>query len=141
MLLWFAGMAVLLVWAVFKDPAIDYRLIMAGAVAPDVVDGLRGGPRELHTLAFAVAALVAVMAATRGREASRRRLLALPIGAFCHLILDGTWTQTATFWWPAFGSRFTVDGLPSFDRPLPLVLAMEGAGLAAIVFARRRGLC
>ena len=32
MLLWFAGMSFLAVWVVFHDPAIDHRLVMAGAV-------------------------------------------------------------------------------------------------------------
>jgi membrane-bound metal-dependent hydrolase YbcI (DUF457 family) len=137
-LLWFAGMSFVLVWAVFKDPAIDYRLVMAGALLPDAVDGLRGGPRELHTLAFSVGLLVAVMVATRQRRTLRRRLLALPIGTFCHLLLDATWTRTATFWWPAFGGRLSERGLPSLGRPMPLVVVLEVAGGLALIWARSR---
>ena len=48
MLFWFAGLAVVIVWKVFGDPAIDYRLIMAGALAPDLVDALAGGLGVLH---------------------------------------------------------------------------------------------
>ncbi|MDQ3106947.1 MAG: hypothetical protein M3Q68_03995, partial [Actinomycetota bacterium] len=80
MFLWFAGMAFVLVWAVFKDTSIDYRLVMGGALLPDVVDGVFGGPHVLHTLSFSVGLLVIVMLATRGRRALRRRLLAVPIG-------------------------------------------------------------
>ena len=32
MLLWFAGGSFLAVWLVFRDPAIDHRLVMAAAV-------------------------------------------------------------------------------------------------------------
>ncbi len=38
MFLWFAGLAVVGVWKVFGDTSIDYRLVIAGALAPDLVD-------------------------------------------------------------------------------------------------------
>ena len=138
MLLWFAGMAFLIVWTVFKDTAIDYRLVMAGALLPDVVDVMFGGPRLLHTLAFSVGLLVVVMLATRGHRRLRRRLLALPIGTFCHLVLDATWTRTATFWWPFFGTDFEGSGLPSLDRPVALLIALEIVGLLALVWCHGR---
>ena len=137
MLFWFAGMAVLLVWQVFRDPAIDYRLVIAGAVLPDVVDGIAGGARVLHTLAAAVVVLVGVMLVTRRRRAVRRRLLAVPIGMFCHLLLDGVWTDGGLFWWPAMGRGFDGRELPSLERPAALVLLMELVGVAALVRHRR----
>jgi hypothetical protein len=150
--LWFAGMALVMVWAVFKDPAIDYRLVVVGALLPDVVDGLvlgfgGGGGSALyfHTLLSGVSLLVVVMLATRGRRGLRRRLLIVPIGALCHLVLDGMWARTATFWWPFFGGRFSgggsdggVGGLPSLSRPAALVLVQEAVGLAALVWCWRR---
>ena len=132
MLLWFAGMAFVLVWTVFKDTAIDYRLVMAGALLPDVVDVWFGGAWVLHTLLCSVVLLVGVMLATRGRRQLRRRLLAVPIGTFCHLLLDAMWTRTATFWWPFFGTGFDADGLPSLSRPVWLVVVLELAGLVAL---------
>lgn len=138
MLFWFAGMSFVLVWTVFKDPAIDYRLVMAGALLPDVVDVAFGGARVLHTLAFSVVLLVAVMLGTRGRRTLRRRLLAVPIGTFCHLLLDAMWTRTATFWWPFFGRSFDVDGLPSFDRPVVVTIVLEVIGLLALLWCRSR---
>jgi membrane-bound metal-dependent hydrolase YbcI (DUF457 family) len=131
-------MAFVLVWTVFKDTAIDYRLVMAGALLPDVVDGVLGGPRVLHALSFSVALLVVVMLATRGRRTLRRRLLALPIGTFCHLLLDATWTRTVTFWWPFLGTRFEGDGLPSLSRPVVLLAVLEVAGLLALVWCHGR---
>lgn len=138
MLLWFAGMAFVIVWNVFKDTAIDYRLVMAGAVLPDLVDAPFGGPRLLHALSFSIGLLMAVMLATRGRRTLRRRLLALPIGTFCHLLLDATWTRTETFWWPFFGTAWRGDGLPSLDRPPTLVVALELAGLTALWWCHGR---
>ncbi len=103
MILWFAGMAVVAVWAVFRDPAIDLRLIVAGALLPDVVDGLLAlvglsGPWPAHTLVSAVCVLLGVMVVTRGRRLLRRRLLAVPIGTLLHLVLDGAWADTTVFW-------------------------------------------
>lgn len=138
MVLWFAGLAFVLVWSVFKDTAIDYRLVMGGALLPDVVDGLRGGPRQLHTLVAAVAALVGVMLATRGHRVLRRQLLALPIGLFCHLVLDATWTRTTTFWWPFLGGSLDGQGLPSLQRPVALLVVQEALGAAALVWCWRR---
>ena len=137
-MLWFAGMAFLIVWTVFKDASIDYRLVMAGALLPDLADGVFGGPRLLHTLAFSVGSLVAVMLATRGRRRLRRRLLALPIGMFCHLLLDATWARTATFWWPFFGTAFEGSRLPSFERPLALLVVLEVLGALALVWCHGR---
>ena len=132
MLLWFAGLSFVLVWQVFRDTAIDYRLVMAGAVLPDVVDVVAGGARVLHTLAFSVAFLLVVMVATRGRRSARRRLLALPIGTFLHLVLDGMWARTAVFWWPFFGWSFDGARLPTASRGVTLVVLQEVAGLVAL---------
>jgi hypothetical protein len=51
MFLWFAGVSLVFVWAVFKSPALDYRLVMLGAVLP-LGEVALGGPRLLHTLVF-----------------------------------------------------------------------------------------
>lgn len=137
MLLWFAGLSLVLVWQVFRDPAIDYRLVVAGALLPDVVDALIRGAAVLHTLAASVALLVLVMVATRGRRPWRRRLLAVPIGTFLHLLLDGMWAHTEAFWWPFFGWELA-GGLPSFSRPAAVVVVQELAGAAAVGWWVRR---
>jgi len=138
MVLWFAGMSFILVWAVFRDTAIDYRLVMAGALLPDAVDVFLGGPQVLHTLVFSVGLLVIVMLGTRGRRNLRRRMLALPIGTFCHLVLDATWARSITFWWPFLGRRLHDGGLPSLQRPAVLLVVLELAGLAALLWCRSR---
>ena len=135
MLLWFAGTAFLAVWLVFRDPAIDYRLVVAGALLPDVVDGLAAGkPWVAHSLLGAVGLLVAVMAGTHDRRLRRRRLLALPIGAFLHLVFDGAWLEAEVFWWPALGASFPGGRLPSLERGA-LAVVLELAGLTILGWA------
>lgn len=135
MLLWFAVTAPILVAEVFRSPLVDYRLVAAGALLP-LLEPLTGVFIGLHTLAGAVVALGGVMAATSGRRLVRRRLLGLPIGLFCHLVLDGTWTRTRLFWWPAFG--FGRQPAPESGRSLVLALLLELAGVALAVVAWRR---
>ena len=137
MLLWFAGGSFLAVWLVFRDPAIDHRLVMAGALLPDVVDLPTGGRWFGHTVLASVALLLATMLLTRGRRLLRRQLLAVPIGTFLHLVLDGAWTDSETFWWPAFGTDLGDGRLPSLERP-GLDIVLELVGLAVLVWAYRR---
>lgn len=138
MLLWFAGGSFLAVWLVFRDPAIDHRLVIAGAVLPDVVDGVvRGGPWLGHTVLASVVLLCGIMLATSGRRLVRRQLLAVPIGTFLHLVLDGAWTDTETFWWPAFGLDLGGGRLPSVERGV-LNVVLEVVGLVILVWAYQR---
>ncbi len=139
-------MALVVVWVVFHDPAIDYRVVLLGALLPDLVDAVFGGARLAlgdpggipgHTLAFSVVLLVVVMLATRGRRAARRRWIFLPVGSLLHLVLDGMWTRTDIFWWPAFG--WSLDGrLPFLDHGLALLGAQEVAGVLALVWFWQR---
>lgn len=136
LLLWFIGGSWLLVHAVFQSPALDYRLVVLGAVLP-LLDELSGGAWVLHSLLFSVVLLGVVMLATRRRRLVRRRWLGLPIGIFVHLVLDGVWANSAVFWWPFLGWSFRGSPVPEFDRG-PLVLLFEALGAAAIVFGWQR---
>jgi membrane-bound metal-dependent hydrolase YbcI (DUF457 family) len=136
-LLWFAGAAVVLVWVVFHDPAIDHRVLIAGALLPDLIDAPLGGARVAHTLLASAVLLVAVMLLTRGRRAARRRWLALPIGTFLHLLVDGVWARSATFWWPFLGGELSAP-LPSFDHGMTVLVLEELAGAIALVWFWRR---
>ena len=137
MLLWFAGAAVVLVWQVFHDRAIDHRVLIAGSLLPDLVDAPLGGARIAHTLLASAVLLVVVMLATQGRRAARRRWLALPIGTFLHLLVDGVWTRASTFWWPFLAGGLS-GPLPSVDHGLVVALVEEVAGAAALVWFWRR---
>ncbi len=135
MFLWFLGGSLVMAWAVFRDPAVDYRLVMVGAVLPDLVDAPFGGARVAHSVTASIVLLAVVMVATIGRRRLRRHLLALPIGTFLHLVLDGAFAVTTVFWWP-FTSGFDDEPLPSVRRGwwnLPL----EALGAVALVWAWR----
>ncbi len=137
MILWPAGMALVATWLVFRDPAIDHRVVVLGAVLPDVIDAPFGGARVLHTVAASAVLLVVVMLATRGRRHARRRWLFLPVGTFLHLVFDAMWTRTETFWWPAFG--WSLDGpLPALDHGTAVLLVEEVAGAVALLWFWRR---
>ncbi len=132
MVLWFAGLSWLLVWRVFRSPAVDYRLVVLGAVLPSV-DLLIGSPTPLHTVAGAVLGLTVVMVVARGRRLAQRRWLGVPIGMFAHLLLDATWADTALFWWPFTGDGLSGSDVPESSWPLALVLSLEVVGLVCLV--------
>ena len=135
MLLWFVGGSWVAVWAVLQDPAVDYRLVMLGALLPDVIDAPFGGIRYAHTLVASAAVLAVVMVATVGKRRLRRRLLGVPIGMLVHLVLDGVWTDARVFWWPFRGwSLATAGRLPSLAHPVGVTVAEEIAGALALVW-------
>ena len=122
MFLWFFGTAILSVWFVFRDDRFDYRLLIVGSILPDAIDIFSGGAWVMHSVLASIAALAIVMIATAGRKPSRRRLLALPIGMFMHLIFDGAFASARLFWWPLAGFSFDDAKLPSATRMGPNVL-------------------
>jgi len=128
-LLWYVGVSVLFVANVFRSAGIDYRLIAVGSILPLVVDLPVGHTAFGHTLLFAVLLLGAVMLLTIGRpRLLRRRLLCLPIGVFCGLVLSGAFTSSDLFLWPLGATAFPDDPL----LPAWWVVALEElAGLVA----------
>jgi hypothetical protein len=135
-LLWFLGTALVSVWYVFSDPFFDYRLVLVGALVPDLIDVPFGQARWAHSLTVSVGALALVMLVTAGRRPIRRLLLGLPIGMMLHLVWDGAFASTKVFWWP-FSGRWGDVRVPSLDR-LPLDIALEVAGAAILWWAWRR---
>jgi hypothetical protein len=137
-LLWFVGTAVVAVWFVFRDPAMDLRLVVAGALLPDLVDGLLfRGAGVAHALVTPVVALTVVMLTTRGHRHQRRQLIAFAIGLFLHLVFDAAFTRTQVFWWPFSGWSLPDVPLPSVERGLWNV-PLEVIGAALLVWAWRR---
>ncbi len=130
MLLWFLGTAVLTVWFVFRDPRFDYRLLLLGAVLPDIIDVPSGYARWAHSLTVCVGVLVVVMLATAGRKPARRLLLALPIGMLLHLVWGGAFAATKVLWWP-FSGGWGTTRVPSLARGWWDV-PMEVAGAAML---------
>lgn len=134
MLLWFAAPAVLGAWAVLRDPRFDYRLAAVGALLPDLIDLPVGQRAVAHTLVFAVASLVLVMAATVNRRGWRTRLLAIPVGLFVHLVLHGVVGRSELLYWPLFGDWGHAALWPSVTGGM----VREALGLVAAVWIWRR---
>ena len=115
MILWHLGVGALLVYVTIGRRRVDYRFILLGAVAPDLVDAALGlfafeGPSGrwiAHSLVAPVAVSIVILVALSGR----RRLAAfgLGVGWLTHLVADGMWNAPRTFLWPAFGSRFAAE--------------------------------
>ncbi len=135
MFIWFVVMSVVIVAVVFRSPAIDHRTVIAGALLP-LVEVVFGGPRILHSVVGAVVLLAVVMVSTRHSRLLRRRLLGVPIGMMCHLVLDGSFTRTEVFWWPLSGLDFAAGQVPELDH-LAVSLFLEVVGLAVGAWAWR----
>jgi membrane-bound metal-dependent hydrolase YbcI (DUF457 family) len=137
MFFWFIGTSIATVWFVFHDKKFAYRLVVAGALAPDVIEVSLGHAGPLHSVVTMVAIMAAVMLITYGRKKSRSKMLAVVIGMFLHLVFDGAFTNTKMFWWPISGFRFGDYALPVFDRG-PINIPLEIVGVLLIVWTRRQ---
>ena len=127
MLFWYVGLSIFLVATIFQSVGIDYRLVALGSLLPLIVDLPFGYRAYGYSLLFPVLLLALVMIATIGQpRLLRRRLLCLPIGVFCGLVLSGAFLNDALFLWPFLGSF-------SHDSLLPatwIVVVEELIGLA-----------
>lgn len=141
MFLWFIGAVTVAVVVVFRDPRFDYRLLAVGALAPDIVDATvgaaLGGALVLHSVLASIVVLTLVMATTVDRRPARRRWLALPIGMFLHLVVDGAVDDARVFWWPLGGPSFADARLPVVERGWWNV-PLEMLGAVAIAWLWRR---
>lgn len=142
--------AILLFRYIFRDPKVDVRMLALGAVLPNLIDKPLGtliAPEYFqanrligHTLVFPTAIMaLALLLTRRGRR--RRAIMAVAVGAMLHLLLDGMWTSSATFLWPAFGWAFD-QGQADYWGHLgglftPLAIAQELAGLAYLAYLYR----
>jgi hypothetical protein len=130
---WYVGPSVLGVFEVFRSRGLDYRLIALGAMLPLLLDAPSGHFGPAHSLVVTVAVLGGVMVGTIGRPRRlRRRLICIPIGWFCGLVLSGAFLHDSAFLWPLLGTDPGDVGL--LPPPTLLVLA-EAAGLAVIAWS------
>lgn len=133
MFVWFAVASVLIVALVFQSGAVDYRTVVVGALLP-WVEALTGGPALLHSMVGAVLVLVVVMAATQRRRLLRRRLLGIPIGMMCHLVLDGSFMDTDVFAWPLLGWERADGQVPELEN-LGRSMLLEAVGIGLALWA------
>lgn len=113
MLLWHLGIATLIVYVTLGRRRIDYRMILIGAVLPDIVDGVLGlfffeGPAGRWIAHSVLAAIVVTIVIILGFKGDRRQsLFGIGVGWLLHLVADGMWQAPQTFLWPAFGTEFS----------------------------------
>ncbi|HKZ89515.1 MAG TPA: metal-dependent hydrolase, partial [Thermoplasmata archaeon] len=94
---------------------LDYRLVLLGAILPDLVDKplgyLLGLESRLwaHTLVFLGSVLLV------SAVPSVRVLASAAVGIATHLLLDRMWEQPWVFVWPALGATFPSDGVNLFN--------------------------
>jgi hypothetical protein len=149
MFFWFVTLSIGGVAAVFRDPRLDHRLVAVGALLPLLLDGALSAVRGpfgrtwlLHSLSVHVALLALVMGVSIGRKPLRKRLLAVSIGGFAHLVLDGSWVDTAAFGWPLgwpLGGAVT-QNLQVLQRGVVINVLLEivGLGVGALLYQRCR---
>ena len=130
MFFWYVGPSVLAVYEIFRSRGLDYRLIAVGSLLPLAVDLSSGHFGAGHSILVAVGVLTIVMLGTIGRSRLlRRRLVCIPIGWLCALVLSGAFLHDHAFLWPLLGTDAGAVGL--VPPPTILVLA-EAAGIAVI---------
>lgn len=112
MLFWHIGAALWLFRWIFRDPKVDVRFLLLGAILPDLVDLPVGtilfperystGELWFHSLIVPTIYMTIVLVATR-RGRRRRAWMALGVGWLLHLVIDGMWVSQDVFLWPFFG--------------------------------------
>lgn len=152
MLFWHLGMTCAIVFLALGARRIDYRVVLLGAILPDLIDKpigriffadhFQNGRLYGHTLLVATVTLLAVQLTLRG--ATARRWFILPICMLIHQVLDGMWNDPIIWFWPLFGTEFPPDPIADYwlevlTRPLehPWELVKELIGIGALVFLFR----
>lgn len=121
MLFWHLGATLWLFRWIFRDPKVDVRFLLVGAILPDLIDLPVGtwvladrystGELWFHSLLIPTIFMALVLLTTR-RGRRRRAWMALGVGWLLHLLIDGMWAKEEVFLWPFFGWD-----LPSGEAP------------------------
>jgi hypothetical protein len=149
MLFWHLGANLWLFRWIFRDPKVDVRFLLLGALLPDLVDLPVGtlffadvfstGELWFHSLVVPTVYMALVLALTR-RGRRRRAWMALGVGWLFHLLLDAMWVSQEVFLWPFFGWEIPQGESPfwplAWERALsdPWRWIREVAGLAYLVW-------
>ena len=98
------GLAWLLSW---KSPTrIDYRLVLFGAILPDLIDKPLGYVTGLDSRLWAHTFLFLFAILALSFVPALRVLRLVGFGVATHLLLDLIWNQPAIVWYPAYGWSF-----------------------------------
>lgn len=153
MLFWHLGATLFLFRWIFRDPKVDLRFLLLGAVLPDLLDLPVGtllladrystGELWAHSLVLPALYMSVVLVTTR-RGRSRRAWMAIGIGWLFHLLLDAMWLDQQVFLWPFFGIEIPSGVSPywrlAFERAVadPWRWVMETVGLGYLAWVWRR---
>jgi len=103
-------------WFARLSRRLDIRILLVGALLPDIIDKplghilfreyLSSGRTFAHTLLFAV--LITLGGLVIRYRTGKNWMLVLSLGTFVHLILDEMWKQQwrSTILWPFYGLEF-----------------------------------
>ncbi|MCQ3802486.1 MAG: metal-dependent hydrolase [bacterium] len=154
MILWHLATALFGFRWVFRDPEADLRWLVAGALAPDVIDlpigallwvgTFASGELFAHSLTSTVVVGVAVLLLTRRGSPARRNLMVMMVGWLIHLLSDGIWLEPRVFWWPLWGWSFPSEELPFWQGAWaragsePWRWVSEAVGLGYLVAVLRK---
>lgn len=149
MLFWHLGASLWLFRWIFKDPKVDVRFLLVGAVLPDLVDMPIGtilvadrfstGELWAHSLIAPTLYMAIVLMATR-RGRRRRAWMAVGVGWLFHLLLDGMWLSEDVFLWPFFGWEVPSGSSPywslAWERAMsdPWRWVLEALGVGYLVW-------
>ena len=121
MLFWHVGATLFLFRWIFRDPKVDVRFLILGALLPDLIDMPIGplvladvystGELWFHSLLAASIYMALVLIFTR-RGRRRRAFMAVGVGWLFHLLLDGMWANPEVFFWPFFGWEIPMGEAP-----------------------------
>lgn len=145
MILWHAGLAAAITYFTLGRRRIDYRFILLGAIAPDLLDGLLSvlrfpaweGRGVSHSILAVVVVAVLILVTTHGTR--RLSLFGLAVGWLLHLVGDAMWDLPRTFLWPAFGFAFANAPEPYswdlFTRPQDHALPWIGEFVGVVLLS------
>ena len=112
MLFWHLGGNLWLFRWIFRDPKVDVRFLLLGAILSDLIDLPVGtvlladrystGELWFHSLTLPTIYMIGVLLLTR-RGRKRRAFMAVGVGWLFHLLLDGMWMNQEVLFWPFFG--------------------------------------
>jgi inner membrane protein len=151
LLFWHTGATVAIARYTFRDDRMDLRMLVLGALLPDLIDTPLGlvfyphlGTVRLfsHSLLLAGGVMIAVVLATR-RGRPRKLWMPIAIGMLLHLLLDAMWLDPETLWWPLLGWSFTPAAASTTGSYLTAVLTDwrvwvgEAIGLGYLLYLAR----
>jgi inner membrane protein len=136
-------------WFVALGRYLDVRLLMVGAMLPDIIDKPVGdflfrktfenGRIFSHTLLFLVLLTASGLILYRAKR--KVWMLTLAAGDFMHLALDQMWGVPQTLFWPLKGWQFPFEVLEGFGWSIwdalisyPTVYIPEIIGLAILLW-------